>query len=140
MGDSNEATVVLETEGPMEDTAYIQVSAGNNCNETFSNILEVYIHRFPGGIHNTELRQHFNVTVFPNPSKGLFNIKINNAEENVILYVINLWGQITHKEELFINKQGLGLKQLNMKNNPSGFYYLKFVSANSVITKKVLIQ
>ncbi len=74
--------------------------------------------------------------VFPNPSKGMFNVKIGIAKGKLVVY--NMLGQEVYNGEL-----NSGNNQVNMLGQPSGMYLYKVLSeedANVVSTGKMLIN
>ena len=74
--------------------------------------------------------------VFPNPSIGLFHLKIENTKHEILnITVYDIAGQPIYKTKS--DKSDL---QIDMTDKPSGQYYLVAGSSNSILTKKIIIE
>ncbi len=73
--------------------------------------------------------------VFPNPSNGLFNVKMGIAKGKLVVY--NMIGQEVYSGEL-----NSGNNQVNMLGRPSGMYLYQVLSeeGNLISTGKMLIK
>jgi len=75
-------------------------------------------------------------TVFPNPSDGIFEIRIQNSElrtQNSELKVLNVLGEeIDHQ---LINSS---THQLDLSNQPNDIYFLQITSDDFSVTKKLV--
>lgn len=78
---------------------------------------------------------NFNVSVFPNPSNGLFNISLKEIKNPVNLYAYNSLGQLVYIER--INTVDA---QLDFTSFEKGIYYLKFSSNEISRIKKIVIK
>ena len=79
-----------------------------------------------------------NVLVYPNPSNGVFEIRISNLKIGTELSLIDYTGkQIDYKKISSNNNQKIlfGNKQL-----PSGIYFLRIRSTEETIVKKLIVQ
>ncbi len=86
-----------------------------------------------------DITDNVNINVFPNPSKGIFNISINGLNNNFDLTIFNIQGQTILKEKLN-NVSTKYNKQLDVSDYPKGIYFLKFINKDIVCFKKIVIQ
>ena len=81
-----------------------------------------------------------NIQIFPNPSMGVFNISFTSKTvQDVRLKVLNIAGKIMVVEDL---EQFVGnyTKQINLKENAKGIYFLEIETDDGVINKKLILQ
>lgn len=71
-----------------------------------------------------------NVLVYPNPSFGLFTIKV---EENILITIINTLGEV-----VFIQQLETGTHTINLSNIANGSYILKATSNNYTRSIKLI--
>ena len=87
---------------------------------------------------NTGENSEVTVDVFPNPTTGLFNWKLQSKEmTEVNLFLVNIFG----KEQL--NQSSHALSQthegtIDMSKFSTGTYLLKFKVGEKIITKKII--
>jgi hypothetical protein len=72
-------------------------------------------------------------SIFPNPSKGLFQIRSNAANENTSLEIFNSVGQLILKKQLTAETTEIDL--LNFSN---GFYFVKVITADNQSILKII--
>ncbi len=73
-------------------------------------------------------------TVYPNPSDGIFRIKSTNREISSIA-VYNTSGCIVYKNQKYTDKQ-----IIEIKNQPSGIYYIRISNSRYSETIKIIKQ
>ena len=81
-----------------------------------------------------------NLDVYPNPSRGVFNIKFTSENiQDLRVRVLNIVGEEIVSENL---QQFVGeyLKQVNLQYNAKGIYFLKVETSNGVLNKKLILQ
>ena len=71
------------------------------------------------------------IVVYPNPSKGIFNVKSQIKKLNYKL--ISIHGKVLEKRGLINNK-------LDFVKYPKGIYFLQLNSGDSFVVKKILIK
>jgi len=79
------------------------------------------------------------VVVYPNPSRGTFQVKISNIKEDTELYLLDITGKIVEQKSIKGDKFSRDI-QMNKSNLPNGIYLLKIISKEKTSTKKVIIQ
>jgi hypothetical protein len=81
----------------------------------------------------------FTVSVYPNPSKGIFTIKVPPSffEDEGHLQLINLSGKIIQSQKIASQKTEL---EINLESYAPGIYLLKLTSTNKVQTVRLLKQ
>lgn len=72
------------------------------------------------------------VSVYPNPSHGIFNIALPAIANEVQIEIYNLSGQ--QIENIFIKDKGI----INLSKLPNGIYFVKVIHQHQVVTKKIV--
>ena len=73
------------------------------------------------------------ITVFPNPSSGVFRISSNLKFEDLEIY--NVFGERVFYSEYKDNKTNINLELL-----PKGIYFLTVHSTNETLSQKIIIE
>jgi hypothetical protein len=73
--------------------------------------------------------------VYPNPSKGNFNILPNDNAVKYTMALYNLQGKLVFSESNRIGEQNIDISNLS-----KGYYMLKIITEKKVITEKLLIE
>ncbi len=77
------------------------------------------------------------ISVYPNPSSGIFNLKIEEMEEtNSVVEVYNAAGQLAFSQKAF----DLSTEKLDLSHLAKGIFYLKIVNKDQVYSQKLIIQ
>jgi hypothetical protein len=81
-----------------------------------------------------------NLDVYPNPSKGVFNLQFELKEsQDISISIINLVG-----EEIFIKEyfdfQEKYQKTIELKNKAKGVYFLEINTTKEKLNKKIILQ
>jgi hypothetical protein len=82
-------------------------------------------------IENDNIIQ-ISVTVYPNPTKGVFTIA--TKEKDYELNIINIFG-----ERILAQKFHSEISVIDLSSQPGGIYFLHFNSINGSLTKKIII-
>ena len=105
------------------------------CSDTVTQL--VMVQTCTGITENTSLQE---VVVKPNPTNGLVNIIIKNANINTLLIsVINIVGEEVYSS-LDGNIAGDYNKQISLENLAKGMYYIKISNGAEVAIKKLIFQ
>lgn len=74
------------------------------------------------------------MTIFPNPTNGVFTLKFEEIEDKAEVVVYNSVGEIVLSKS--INNENL--IELNIEDQPKGVYFVKVVSENNVMVKQLI--
>ena len=78
--------------------------------------------------------EEFDMDVFPNPSKGRFNVHVSNSDiSNVQLNILDIEGKIVQQEEFLSNEMKV------TTDLSSGVYFLELVRKGAVIASKKIV-
>lgn len=79
------------------------------------------------------------LSVFPNPNNGNFFLSMENlSEENVTVEVVNLLGQVVHKQEVMTKEGGLHCEIILNAQEASGTYFVKIITSGQVQQTKFI--
>ena len=78
------------------------------------------------------------LSIYPNPSSGLFNIQFNSDEGDVELHVINILGNKVFSTSLNTKEQNNIL--LDLSNYPQGIYNLTLKTTMEIKTYKLVFN
>ena len=91
-------------------------------------------------VTETLLNEEFEINefvIYPNPSKGLFNIQFNsNSNNDINLNVYDMRGRNVH-QDIFSNN-GLINETINLENLQSGVYLVEVQDGLKKVTKKIV--
>lgn len=111
----------------------LTVKAENVCGESeFSEALTIYIN------WTTEIgsaSENHDINIFPNPSKDQFFVKFNEVKRIVKISILNSYGKLLNKKELFDNKEIIPIDHSDL---PGGLYYVIIEIENSKYFEKVV--
>jgi parallel beta-helix repeat protein len=80
-----------------------------------------------------------NISVYPNPSDGIFNISIEGVNEKVQVKVFDIHGN-NHRSFEMNGTRNLTTKQLDLKELAAGIYFISFSGKNFSDVRKIVIQ
>ena len=89
-----------------------------------------------GNVGLKELAKNSKITVYPNPTKGIFKITTTEINKDFQIKVYNIKGQeiqnrLIHQKENIV---------LDLSSKPKGIYFIRFWNARFVWVKKVVLQ
>ena len=86
-----------------------------------------------------EVTDENNITITPNPNKGIFTVNIvNNNSDKVKLELMNVEGQIISSNLITVNNKYT--QNYDISHLAKGIYYLKISTNDTVKVKKVIVQ
>ena len=74
------------------------------------------------------------LSIYPNPSDGIFNVSITNLDQDIDYVIVNAKGQTVLKARL------LETQQIDLSAEPKGVYFIKFMNDNILRIEKVVIK
>ncbi|MCD4734756.1 MAG: T9SS type A sorting domain-containing protein, partial [Bacteroidales bacterium] len=77
------------------------------------------------------------ISIFPNPSKGVFNVVVSNSGGTNELSVFNSQGNMVYKKT-FINENQMGVFTIDLSPFDKGIYFLKLLSDDQLQMKKLI--
>lgn len=77
---------------------------------------------------------HNQIKIYPNPTKDVFTIEINEMSENTNIELLNCQGQILEKHEADINSKVI----IDLSNYPSGLYFARVSNGIEYYSEKIL--
>lgn len=118
---------------PTTDGVYYSIVTDvNGCVETSNTINFIYTSL-------SNISQSANVTVFPNPNNGIFNIEINSeSNQALVLELVNIQGQIVFSKEL--NVFSKYSESFDFSNLAPGIYTMHLTNDNFNEISKIVIQ
>jgi hypothetical protein len=81
-----------------------------------------------------------NLNVYPNPTRGIFNISFISEEiDNFEIIIIDAFGQILSNEDKqdFVGEYA---KTVDLSNWPRGIYMVQIKTKNSFVSKRIVLQ
>jgi hypothetical protein len=92
----------------------------------------------PTGVESVLNIQSF-MSIYPNPSNGMIYFRLANPiEENITITVFDMLGK--ELKQLQIDKNELQAQELNLYQQPKGFYLIKVQTGNDVFVKKIQLN
>ena len=86
----------------------------------------------PSGI---EQQTSGNLSVYPNPTNGRFNVVLPKTTGNAIIEVYNIIGVLIYRQTAVIN-----VNTIDLTDHPVGVYILKVISNNQIISSQKIIK
>ena len=113
--------LATDANGCVSDTAFFNVTwIATSTNEILSGIL--------------------GLSIYPNPSRNIFNISfVSKEEQNLKVSIVNVIGEKIYTEDL---KQFTGeySQSINLNKYTRGIYFLQIETSKGVINKKLILQ
>ncbi len=149
----NNAAVVWRGENTVTGTYYCIIKFRNSCGEVLTKDIAIVVLHGKNqksepenstnnndvelaDIENEILGVDFNLSIYPNPSTGLFNLNINNRNLNYNIRVYNLTGEIIYQKNNLTSQE----LEINLNNKPKGLYVIKVEIGNKFIANKILLE
>lgn len=116
----------------------IRIFDGNNDNDTIVDIgpYEFGAPLFTNSTDFQKLNQEFSCKIYPNPSTGLLNIRLDEQVENFV-EIYNSTGTLIYKDCSIENRN---IMNINLLNQPKGLYILKLINKEIIHSHLIIIQ
>ncbi len=118
-----------QTYEPYETATYFTVISENNCAADTSNKIFVDLS------NNINATSNLTFKIIPNPSKGVFQIRLANTPENSSLNVLSIDGKIILSQTISEK-----ISTVNISHLSKGIYLIQLNSSKGRITKKLIIE
>lgn len=129
---ANQSFAMIPNEGYEVQDVYIDGnSVGPMTSYTFTNVTaDHYIH--VTFVHVDGVGENnISAVVYPNPTKGIVNIKCDEAEQ---INVFNIYGQLLISQATNGNEQEI----IDISNLPNGLYLLEIIGQKGAVTKQII--
>ena|SRR3990172_11664508 len=113
----------------MADTTHVLMKFKNVSNPT-NTIYQMFYGITYAGFSVNELSNSFNISVFPNPSNGIFTLQ--SAEEITSVEIYNVLG-----EKVWSGSEQI---EIDLSAQSKGIYFVKVLSTDKVSTQKIVIE
>ncbi|MFO7613504.1 MAG: T9SS type A sorting domain-containing protein [Bacteroidales bacterium] len=130
-------TGTVEWNNGFTGTATVSVMAANDCGEGEpSDTLTVQVYSTQGIADN----QIGEIAIYPNPSQGIFTLKISTDRvKDLNIHITNMLGETIFRQEN-VRADGAFTRQISLENVKSGMMILKIEDGNDSWTGKVFIS
>jgi hypothetical protein len=88
----------------------------------------------PLGIEDAE-QSDADFNLFPNPSKGIFSVQQGSINDNSLIEVYNLLGEVVYSHKQLKSEQNIDLSSA-----PKGIYFVKMSVGDKSKTKKIVLN
>jgi hypothetical protein len=79
------------------------------------------------------------LSIYPNPTRGLFNVEFATASAtNIEISIVNMVGQVISNEVVSVN--GLYNNQFDLSDESAGVYFIKFTTDEGVLTERITVE
>ena len=102
-------------------------------NQRIVNSIDIGAYEYVGSLGIINPNENNSITIYPNPSNGVFNFKSNKDLESLTVY--NNLGI-----KLFENSKTKGLTSISLIGYPSGLYFINFSIEDKIYNYKVIIE
>jgi hypothetical protein len=79
------------------------------------------------------------LSIYPNPTRGLFNVEFATAaSKDVEISIVNMVGQVIATEVVKVN--GAYSNQFDLSDESAGVYFIKFTTDEGVLTERITVE
>jgi hypothetical protein len=131
-GETTQTLLINSLNGIGDYTFFVVVST-NNCSG--SDTILISIESATNTIENSEAVTK--IKVYPNPSSGKINIKLENVQEKTHIVIISETGQIVYSKQYKPAENNI-VEQIDLTAYPDGNYFIKVLSKHETKTEKFI--
>ena len=88
---------------------------------------------------NNAITNPLKVSVFPNPSNGVFTLSLNNMNSDTRIFLLDIAGRLIEQKSISSSENSQNIEIGNNTLSP-GAYVLRVLSGEKTITKKVIVE
>jgi hypothetical protein len=81
-----------------------------------------------------------NLSVYPVPSKGVFDVKLTNVTLQTDILLFDTTGKLIERKVISAENSSANIITIGNYNLSSGIYLLKVINQNESVTKKVIVS
>lgn len=135
-GDTNQIVIIDGTAmGVGSHPVWVKVTTAYGCTNTDTMMLEI-----ENCQSITEISDDYNISIFPNPSNGMFIIRFEtDHSEKVQIEILSLQGALIKTEEVFVSSPNFE-HQIDMSSKSKGVYLIRLRSENLLRIERIVIQ
>ena len=127
-------TITISHDNFDEITTYTVTIAANTVQNTGATANEEIVWSFTTKIAGNIIENDERITIYPNPSNGIFNIQTSVNFSNIIIK------DVTGRTIKKLTVSDSNYATINIENQASGIYFLEIQLENEIITKKIIIE
>ncbi len=118
------------------DSGYYSCRISNVCNTVTTDTVFLKVVDITGIM---SIENQASLKFYPNPSKGLINLEVDNFKnEEISIQIINYTGQLIFIKQLG-NSTGLIHDIIDLSDKSKGVYFIRFQCGNSILTDKIVL-
>ncbi len=110
-------------------------------NNSTNSVIQITVINATAGI-KTNAHETAQVSVYPNPSAGLFTLQLSNVSANASkaqISITNILGEVIYTSQEQITNSTLA-KNIDLQNIPNGAYFMKVTIGDKTFTNKTIIS
>lgn len=123
------ADAINQSFTPMSNGSYKVKITNGNCDE-FSDCIDVT------NVSLKELESNLNISIYPNPTNGQFEVLLNNHQSNLMIEIYDLIGN----KIVSVNSEGKPVITFDLNQHASGVYLVKVSDKLNTKTLKLVKQ
>ena len=94
---------------------------------------------YSSGFEDMDIELQSFIKLYPNPTNGIVNLEISQGNEDMIIEVMDIIGQIIYSKQFEINNTKT-IEQIDLSNITKGIYFIKIYTGDIIKIEKVVIQ
>ncbi|MBP1645083.1 MAG: aggregation factor core protein MAFp3, isoform [Bacteroidetes bacterium] len=117
------------------DTTYIYRAFATSANDTVYGSEINFTTLNNSGLENIN-SNNISMTLYPNPTSGLFNINIEGINSDVMIFVCDAQGRIVNSKSFNTNNN---IINFDLSSYPKGVYFIKVITNKSTLSQKLIV-